>query len=48
MRLYNIAHYGSDAVIKYEYDGTNIDGQAPNNSYFCQYVSWLHGGYHSN
>ena len=33
-KLYNIAHYGSDAVIKYEYDGTNIDGQAPNNTIF--------------
>jgi len=32
--IYNIAHYGSDAVIKYEYDGTNIDGRAPNNVIF--------------
>ena len=33
-KIYNIAHFGSEYIVEYEYDGTDIDIRSPNNVIF--------------
>ena len=33
-KIYNIAHFGSEYIVEYEYDGTDVDIRSPNNVIF--------------